>query len=69
MKDKEYDFETEKIANSGLIFSVSLMFLLIVLWRVTNDSFWTGIIAFIASSFLVIIYHIFSSFKQEKTKD
>ena len=70
MPDKDYDPEAEKIANSWVLFSVSLMFLLIILWYGTNDPFWTGIIAFIISSFLVVIYHFFSRANQEeKTKN
>jgi hypothetical protein len=56
----------EEVANSWLILSSSLLVLLIILWYTTQDSFWTGIIAFSISAILVIGYCIYSNFKTKK---
>ena len=58
--------ETEKVANSFVILSLSFLILLLILWFTTKDSIWTGIIAFSISSILVIGYCIYSNFKMKK---
>jgi hypothetical protein len=66
MPKDDNDIETEQFGNAWLIFSVSFLSLLLVLWFTTKDSFWTGMIAFSISSVLVIGYCIYSNFKIEK---
>lgn len=68
MPKDDNDIETEQFGNAWLIFSVSFLALLLVLWFTTKDSFWTGMIAFSISSVLVIGYCIYSNFKTKKEK-
>ena len=64
MPAKEYNYETEKIANSWMIFSLSFIVSLLILYYQIKDTFWTGIIAVIISSFLVVFYCFLSSFNR-----
>jgi hypothetical protein len=66
MNSENLDDESEKIGNSWVIFSLSLLIMLLTLWFTTRDSFWTGILAFLVSSILVILYCIYTSFKRKK---
>lgn len=68
MSEEKNVIETEIFANSWLIFSSSLLVLLLIIWFTTKDSFWTGMIAFLISSFLVIGYNIYSKFKTKKQR-
>lgn len=58
MSDENYSIDDEKFVNSWLIFSFSFLVSLLILWFITKDNFFTGIISFILSSILVIGYNI-----------
>ena len=71
MSKEKNVIEPDKFANSWVIFSSSLLVLLLLLWFRNKDgfdSFWAGMIAFSISSILVIGYCIYSNFKTKKTE-
>lgn len=68
MVQKDKSIDADKFANSWLIFSSSLLVIFLVLYYTIKNDFWGGLIAFFISTFIVIVYCLFSSFKNKDKK-
>jgi hypothetical protein len=68
MVQKDKSIDADKFANSWLIFSSSLFVIFLVLYYTIKNVFWGGLIAFFISTFLVIVYCLFSGFKNRDKK-
>ena len=64
----DIDTESERIANSLLIFPLSLIILLIILTLTIDTHLWIGIIAFSCSFVLTLGYYLRSTLKVAKLK-
>jgi hypothetical protein len=68
MVQKDESNDADKFANSWLIFSSSLFVIFLVLYYIIKNDFLGGLIAFFISMFLVIVYCLYTSFKNRDKK-
>ena len=69
-KSQDVVIDSEKIGNAGIIFSFTLLVLLLILWFTIKNHFWTGIISFIISVASVLGYWTYQNLtSREKGKD
>jgi len=68
MVKKDKSIDTDKFGNSWVIFSSSLFVIFLVLHYTLNNDLWGGLAAFFISLFLVIIYYLYSGFKNRQNK-
>lgn len=58
--------DPERFGNAGVIFSFTLLVLLLTLWFTTKNDFWAGIIAFSTGSLLAISYCWYTNYIEKK---
>ena len=68
MVQKDKSIDANKFGNSWVIFSSSFLVIFLVLYYTTKNEFWGGLIAFFISLFLVIVYYMYSGFKNRQNK-
>jgi hypothetical protein len=68
MKEEEGQTESDRIANSVIIFSGSGVLLAIIIMIISNDNFLSSIFAIIIGFIISISYYIWSNLKASKQK-
>ena len=68
MVQKDKSIDADKFGNSWVIFSSSLFVIFLVLHYTMSNDLWGGLSAFFISLFFVIVYCLYSGFKNRQNK-
>jgi len=68
MVQKDKSIDADKFGNSWVIFSPSLFVIFLIFHYTMKNDLWGGLAAFFISLFFVIVYWLYSGFKNRQNK-